>query len=153
MQPGGHFETLRTDDFSARLRRIIFQFVFIQWGTPKQIVSGRDPQWTSIVWKEVLEGLPITLLLSTSLDPQTNERIEQRKVLNETQRNWPDQLPFVVRSPGIQLIEECDDRLLSERTGKDHTYLRRLSQDGHGGPKVLWLLRIGPGDSANATCP
>ncbi|SCV72971.1 BQ2448_6896 [Microbotryum intermedium] len=85
---------------------LFFQFVFPQWGIPKQIVSDRDPRWTSELWKSVFKGLGNPLLLSTSFHPQTNGRIERmhrdlnammRQIVNEEQTNWPDQLPFCPR--------------------------------------------------------
>ncbi|SGY22520.1 BQ5605_C065g12807 [Microbotryum silenes-dioicae] len=86
---------------------LCFQFVFPQWGIPTQIVSDRDPRWTSDLWRALFEGLGTTLLLSTSFHPQTNGRIERmhrdlnammRQIVNEEQTNWPDQLPFVVHA-------------------------------------------------------
>ncbi|SGY64038.1 BQ5605_C007g04863 [Microbotryum silenes-dioicae] len=84
---------------------LFFHSVFPHWGIPLQIVSDRDPRWTSDLWRSMFEGLGTTLLLSTSFHPQTNGRIERmhrdlnammRQIVNETHTNWPDQLPFVV---------------------------------------------------------
>ncbi|SCZ96254.1 BZ3500_MvSof-1268-A1-R1_Chr8-2g10073 [Microbotryum saponariae] len=112
---------------------LFFQFVFPQWGIPTQIVSDRDPRWTSDLWRAMFEGLGTTLLLSTSFHPQTNGRIERmhrdlnammRQIMNEEQTNWPDQLPFVnvpgwARAPdgttAGDLIEQAVQRRLRAR--------------------------------------
>ncbi|SGZ11768.1 BQ5605_C028g10456 [Microbotryum silenes-dioicae] len=89
---------------------LFFQSVFPHWGIPLQIVSDRDPRWSSDLWRSMFEGLGTTLLLSTSFHPQTNGRIERmhrdlnammRQIVNETHTNWPDQLPSSCRTENV----------------------------------------------------
>ena len=72
-------------------------------GLPSDIVSDRDPVFTSKFWAELMERLDVRLRKSTAFRPQTdgqtervNQSLEQylRQYCNYEQDNWSDLLPL-----------------------------------------------------------
>ena len=72
-------------------------------GLPSDIVSDRDPVFTSKFWAELMERLDVQLRKSTAFRPQTDgqtERVSQsleqylRQYCNYEQDNWCDLLPL-----------------------------------------------------------
>jgi len=72
-------------------------------GLPSDIVSDRDPVFTSKFWAELMERLDVRLRKSTAFRPQTdgqtewvNQTLEQylRQYCNYEQDNWCDLLPL-----------------------------------------------------------
>ncbi|KAK1795749.1 hypothetical protein P4O66_001228 [Electrophorus voltai] len=51
---------------------LLFCQVFRQFGLPEDIVLDRGPQFTSRVWKELLDKLNITVNLMSGYHLQTN---------------------------------------------------------------------------------
>ncbi|KAK4701086.1 hypothetical protein P7C70_g5151, partial [Phenoliferia sp. Uapishka_3] len=86
------------------IAELYFTFVFPHWGAPQGLVSDRDVRFNSAFWKALFEGLGTTLFMSSAYHPQTNGKIERmhrdynqimRQWVDEDQRNWPQQVPFV----------------------------------------------------------
>mmetsp|Transcript_11 Transcript_11/g.18 ORF Transcript_11/g.18 Transcript_11/m.18 type:complete len:343 (+) Transcript_11:2918-3946(+) len=84
--------------------RLLLQHVFSRHGVPIDVVSDRDPRFTSHFWKEIFQLLNTKLSMSTAFHPQTdgqtermNQTVEQvlRHYLNPQQTNWDTCLPFV----------------------------------------------------------
>ena len=74
------------------------------YGSPKEIVSDRDPRFISDVWKHFLETLGITNLMATARHQQTDGGAEVtikivkdilKKICNHRQDNWVSKLPLV----------------------------------------------------------
>lgn len=51
------------------------------WGTPKALLSDRDPKFLSDLWKAIFEKLDVKLLYSTAYHPQTDGTTER---MNQT---------------------------------------------------------------------
>jgi transposase InsO family protein len=84
---------------------LFFSFVFPRWGVPKSVLSDRDVRFKNEFWRALFEGVGTTLLMSTAYHPATNGRVERmhrdlnqimRQMVDESQKNWADQLPFAV---------------------------------------------------------
>lgn len=83
---------------------LLMQHVFARHGVPREIVSDRDPRFTSTAWRDATKALGIDLAMSTAFHPQTdgqtertNRTVEQilRMYINPTQDNWDTLLPLV----------------------------------------------------------
>ena len=83
--------------------RLFLANVWKLHGLPNDIVSDRDPVFTSRFWAELMERLDVRLRKSTAFRPQTDgqtERINQtleqylRQYCNYEQNDWYDLLPL-----------------------------------------------------------
>ena len=70
------------------IAKLLISEVFTQYGFPKNIVSNRDPKFTSKVWIEVFKTLGTKLNLSNGDHPQTNRKTERvNQVLEDMLRS------------------------------------------------------------------
>jgi transposase InsO family protein len=71
-----------TSDVTAETTaRLLFQRVFKSFGLPLEIVSDRDPRFTSNFWKALAKYYKTRLAMSTARHPQTDGQTE---ILNQT---------------------------------------------------------------------
>ena len=77
--------------------------VFPHYGIPREIITDRDPRFTSSFTRALLEQLGITKNMSTAFHPQTNGQSERTNQWveqylqiygNTTQTDWADWLPL-----------------------------------------------------------
>ena len=61
--------------------KLFFEHILSKFGIPQQIVSDRDPIWTSTFWKELCKLLSTKRSLTTAYHPQADG---QTKVMNQT---------------------------------------------------------------------
>ena len=61
--------------------KLFFEHVLSKFGIPRQIVSDRDPRWTSTFWKELCRLLNTKRSLTTAYHPQADGQTE---VMNQT---------------------------------------------------------------------
>ncbi len=86
-----HFAAATTNIGSAELADILYDTVIKLHGTPKSIVSDRDPRITSAFWRQLMARLGTTLALSTAYHPQTDGQTERmNRVLEEMLRHYID---------------------------------------------------------------
>lgn len=71
-----HFMPLCHPYAAAKVANLYLHFVFKLHNMPSTIVSGRDPIFTSLFWKELMRLQGISLTMSSSYHPQTNGQIE-----------------------------------------------------------------------------
>jgi hypothetical protein len=97
-----HFIPLKTTQ-AKELAEAFMQFVWKYHGLPINIVSDRDPTFTSKFWMALMKALGVDLSLSTAYHPQTDgqtERINQileqylRCFINYYMDNWLELLHF-----------------------------------------------------------
>ncbi|GAA6003237.1 hypothetical protein JCM10207_001818 [Rhodosporidiobolus poonsookiae] len=78
--------------------------VYPDWGMPDEIISDRDPRWTSDFWRAFFAGIGSTLSMSTAYHPATNGKVERahrtsnaklRNLVQETQKDFARLLPHV----------------------------------------------------------
>ena len=94
-----------TDEVSAEnLADIFLDKVFKHHGLPRELVSDRDPRFTSKLWQALLARLGVTQALSSAYHPQTDgntERVNRvledmlRHFIDPTQSNWEQLLPCI----------------------------------------------------------
>lgn len=96
-----HLVSSKEDDTAEDVARIFFDNIFRLHGLPDDIVSDRDPKFTSRFWDQLTELCGIKLKMSTSRHPQTDggAEIMNRMIGNylrcycaRNQRNWDDLL-------------------------------------------------------------
>ena len=83
---------------------LFFRNITTQFGLPKNIVSDRDPKFTSEFWMHLHKLLGTTLSMSTVDHPQSDGQTERmhktinarlRTLINHAQNNWDDMLPSI----------------------------------------------------------
>ena len=84
--------------------KLFFRDIVRLHGIPAEIVSDRDPRFTSNFWSALCIYLDIHQAMSTAFHPQTNGQAERtnRSVMEilrslpvEISASWPDALPFI----------------------------------------------------------
>jgi hypothetical protein len=94
----------RDDTTAEQFADIFIQHVFKSHGLPSQIVSDRDPRFTSKLWRALMQRLQVSQAMSSAFHPQTDgntERVNRvledmlRHFVDPAQSNWADLLPLV----------------------------------------------------------
>ena len=89
-----HFIPTRTDVTALEVADLFYKHVWCRHGLSLDIVSDRDPKFTSKVWKHLCEMWPMAKLMSTGFHPQTDGQTERmNRTLQQMLRNYvsPDQ--------------------------------------------------------------
>ena len=79
-----HFIPTTTNVTAPQVAALVMDNIIKLHGVPKSIISDRDPKFTSLFWKSLLQGLNITSLMSTSHHPQTDGQSERANQTIET---------------------------------------------------------------------
>jgi hypothetical protein len=99
-----HLAPCRDDTTAEQFADIFVQHVFRSHGLPTQIVSDRDPRFTSKFWRALMERLGVSQAMSSAFHPQTDgntERVNRvledmlRHFVDPAQSNWDALLPLV----------------------------------------------------------
>jgi hypothetical protein len=94
----------RDDTTAEQFAGLFVDHVFRSHGLPTQIVSDRDPRFTSKFWRALMDRLSISPAMSSAFHPQTDgntERVNRvledmlRHYVDPAQSNWADLLPLV----------------------------------------------------------
>ncbi len=72
-----HFIPIKDEATAQEIGRLFFTHVFKLHGLPKDIVSDRDPKFTSKFWRTLWKRLGSELKMSTSFRPQTDGQTER----------------------------------------------------------------------------
>lgn len=72
-----HFMALSHPYTASTLAQVFFDDVYKHHGLPLNIISDRDPIFTSRFFKELMEKLDVELHMSTSYHPQTDGQTER----------------------------------------------------------------------------
>ncbi|GMF28086.1 unnamed protein product [Phytophthora fragariaefolia] len=105
-----HLAAVRAEVTAKQTARLFVDMVFRHHGMPIDIVSDRDPRFTSRFWQEVFTLLGTQLSISTADHPQTDGQTERvNRVLVDalksyahTFHHWSDCLPmaeFAINNP------------------------------------------------------
>jgi hypothetical protein len=120
-----------------QITQLYYQHMYPWFGLPSQIISDRDPHFTSHFGKSLAKELGITWNLSTAYHPQTdgltertNEKVEQfLRLVSANQEDWSSALPIVTlihnnsknatikMSPNLLLIEREPPATPSQAVG------------------------------------
>ncbi|KAJ3687163.1 hypothetical protein LUZ61_016327 [Rhynchospora tenuis] len=99
----GHFIPLKHPFTASQVAQVFLDNVYRLHGLPKNLVSDRDPIFTSNFWRELMTKIGIQLNLSTSYHPQSdgqterlNQCVEQflRCMIFDQQKQWCRWLPL-----------------------------------------------------------
>jgi len=66
-----------TDSSAPAVAELFFRFVVCNHGLPRDIVSDRDPRFTSVFWRKLFELLGTQLSMSTAAHPQSDGQSER----------------------------------------------------------------------------
>ncbi len=84
-----HFIPTKDEATTQEIRRLFFTHVFKHHGLPKDIVSDRDPKFTSKFWRVLWKRMGLELKISTSFHPQTDGQTERvNLVIQQFLRNY-----------------------------------------------------------------
>lgn len=98
------FALARTSDGSVQLANTTLRTIIGPHGTPKSLVSDRDPRITAKFWKELARLMGTELSLSSAHHPQSDGQSEReiqtvitalRGYVNAMGNDWDDYLPAI----------------------------------------------------------
>jgi hypothetical protein len=72
-----HFNPTKESVMAQKTKRLLFTQVFKHHGLPKDIVSDRNPKFTSKFWGTLWKCMGLKLKMNTSFQPQTDGQIER----------------------------------------------------------------------------
>jgi hypothetical protein len=72
-----HFIPTKDEATAQETRRLFFSHIFKHHGLLKDIISNRDPKFTSKFWRTLWKHMGSELKMSTSFCPQTNGQTER----------------------------------------------------------------------------
>ena len=99
-----HFVPTRDDADAAEVAQLFLENVWKHHGLCRDIVSDRDPRFTSKFWDELCKLLHIQKKMSTAYHPQTDGHTERanrtledmlRRYIDPQQRDWDKLLPYM----------------------------------------------------------
>jgi hypothetical protein len=70
------FAPTRDTATAQQTARVFFDLVVRQFGLPKEIISDRDPKFTSLFWKGLWRKIKTEIKMSTAFRPQTDRKGE-----------------------------------------------------------------------------
>lgn len=84
-----HFIPCKTKISAPELAKLFYEYIIRYHGVPINIISDRDPRFTSQFWKSIWKKLETKLSMSTSYHPQTDGQTERtNRILEEMLRNY-----------------------------------------------------------------
>ncbi len=119
-----HFIPTKDEATAQEIGRLFFTHVFKHHGLPKDIISDRNPKFTSNFWRALWKRMGSKLKMSTSFRPQTNGQTDRvnlviqqflRNYVTVDQQDWVDHLEltefcynnsehFATRSTPFQMV-------------------------------------------------
>ncbi|KAJ4770480.1 polyprotein [Rhynchospora pubera] len=72
-----HLATLQHPFSASDVARVFLETVYKLHGLPQNIISDRDPIFTSKFWKEIMEKMRVKLKMSTAYHPQNDGQTER----------------------------------------------------------------------------
>ncbi|KAJ1689340.1 hypothetical protein LUZ63_013495 [Rhynchospora breviuscula] len=99
----GHFLPLKHPYTTSEVAQLFLDNIYKLHGLPQNLVSDRDPVFTSTFWKELMAKIGIQLNMSTAYHPQSDgqtERLNQcleqylRCMIFDQQKQWCRWLPL-----------------------------------------------------------
>lgn len=92
---------------SEHTARLFFKHVIAKFGIPRQVISDRDPKWSSDFWKEICRLMGMTRSLTTAYHPQAdgqtevlnhNLEVALRAYIGPSRNNWSELLDVLALS-------------------------------------------------------
>jgi len=84
-----HYKACNTSISAQELAHVFVSEVFRLHGIPRELISDRDPRFTSLFWREVCRALGVKQGMSTSHHPQTDGQTERaNRTLEEMLRHY-----------------------------------------------------------------
>lgn len=82
--------TMGEDSLGAKqVAHLFFDWVIRDFGVPVEIISDRDPRWTSAFWRAIMAMLRTKLAFSTAFHPQSDGQTERaHRVIEQVLRAY-----------------------------------------------------------------
>jgi transposase InsO family protein len=115
-----HFIRTKDEATAQEIGRLFFTHVFKHHGLPKDIVSDRNPKFTSKFWQALSKRMGSELKMSTSFCPQTDGQTEKvNLVIQQFLKNYvaADQQDWVDH---LELADFCYNNSEHSTTGPPH---------------------------------
>jgi hypothetical protein len=112
-----HFIPTKDEAITQEIGRLFFTHVFKHHGLPKDIVSDRDPKFTSKFWRTLWKRMGSKLKMSISFHSQTDGQTERvNLVIQQFLKNYvaTDQQDWVDH---LELVEFCYNNSKHSATG------------------------------------
>jgi transposase InsO family protein len=112
-----HFIPTKDEAMAQEMGRLLFSHIFKHRGLPKDIVSDRNPKFTSKFWRALWKRMGSELKMSTSFRPQIDGQTERvNLVIQQFLRNYvaADQQDWVDH---LELAEFCYNNSEHSATG------------------------------------
>lgn len=99
-----HIVAVKKTVTAEQTTKIFVDTIFKHHGMPEDLVSDRDPRFTSAFWKELFKLLGTELKMSTADHPETDGQTERsnrvildmlRKSCSDNPESWTDLLPLI----------------------------------------------------------
>lgn len=103
----GIFIPVKMEMSSEETARTFFKNVISKFGIPRQVISDRDPKWSSDFWKEICRLMGMTRSLTTAYHPQADGQTEVlnhnlevaiRAFIGPSRNNWVELLDVLALS-------------------------------------------------------
>jgi hypothetical protein len=90
----GHFIPMKVTHKETNVVDIYMREIACLHGIPKTIVSERDPNFTSILWKGLFKGFRTNLSFTTTYHPESDGKIERvNQVIEDMLRMYVMEIP------------------------------------------------------------
>jgi len=145
-----HFIPTKDEATAQETGRLLFTHVFKLHGLPKDIISDRDPKFTSKFWRALWKRMGSELKMSTSFRPQTNGQTKRvNLVIQQFLRNYVavDQQDWVDH---LELVEFCYNN--SEHSMIGSTPFQMVTGKSPIVP-MTWVAHGQPPDDASEKVP
>ena len=136
-------------DGTAECLKVFLQHVICKHGVPDELITDRDPRFTSSMWAELMESQSIKMCLSSAYHPQSDGQTERmNRVLEDNlrhyvapnQEDWDEHLPwaeFAMNNAFNHSIQDTPFRIVYGKDPEHPATVRRTGAEHNPAAKQL----------------